>query len=65
MVGDILKKALVESVVEGTARTISGNGKGVVENSGDVFFEKGDKAIDDFFDPLTKLGGFIDDIFGW
>jgi hypothetical protein len=30
-----------------------------------VFFEKGDKSIDDFFDPLIELGDKIDRFFGW
>lgn len=60
-----LKQAAVESLAEGTVRTLSGNGKNLLENTGDVFFEKGDKAIDNVFDPLIRIGGVIDDIFGW
>lgn len=65
MINTIVKRVIISSVIEGTTRTISGNQKNIVENSVDVIFEKGDRAIDRTFDPLIKLGGMIDDIFGW
>lgn len=63
---DTLKNTAVNSLVEGGMRTWSeNNGKNLIENTADVFFEKGDRAIDAVFDPLIKVGGFIDDLFGW
>ena len=62
---EILKEALIDSAIEGGLRTVSGNGKNLLENTADVFFEKGDRAIDATFDPLIRIGGVIDDIFGW
>lgn len=60
-----IEKAAVDSVVEGGIRTIQGNGKNIVENTADVFFEKGDQAIDNTFDPLIRIGNAIDSFFGW
>jgi hypothetical protein len=61
----ILQEMLISSAIEGTTRTLGQNSKNIVENTADVFFEKGDKAIDDFFDPLIELGDKIDRLFGW
>jgi len=62
---EMLKGTAVDSLVEGGARTLSDNGKNLIENTADVFFEKGDRAIDNVFDPLIRIGSVIDDIFGW
>ncbi|WZL71694.1 hypothetical protein QBE52_11300 [Clostridiaceae bacterium 35-E11] len=65
MINKVVKQVVITSVIEGGRRTICENQNNIIENSMDVIFEKGDKAIDDFFDPLIRIGGIIDDIFGW
>lgn len=60
-----IQQATIDSVVEGSVRTIQGNGKNLIENTADVFFEKGDRAIDSVFDPIIRISSVIDDFFGW
>lgn len=59
------QQAVVGFLVEGGIRTFQSNGKNLIENTADVFFEKGDRAIDSVFDPIIRISGVIDDFFGW
>lgn len=59
----MIKKIGLDILIEGTSRTLSSNGKNILENAGDIIGEKGDKAIDNLFDPLIKVENTVSDIF--